>query len=51
MMGRLVQSERISAKGEQINYRMSFEERLPSGLYLIRASQEGMMMTKRLVIE
>jgi hypothetical protein len=51
MMGRLIQSERISAKGEQINYRMSFEERLPSGLYLIRASQEGMILSRRLVIE
>jgi hypothetical protein len=51
MMGRLVQSERISSKGEQISYKMLFEERLPSGLYLLRASQEGMMLTRRLVIE
>ncbi len=51
MMGRLIQNERISSKGEQISYKMLFEERLPSGLYLLRASQEGMMLTRRLVIE
>lgn len=49
--GRLVQNERISVKGDQINYRMTFEERLPSGIYMLRASQDTMTLSKRLVIE
>ena len=49
--GRLVQSERISAKGDQVSFRMQFEERLPAGVYMVRASQETMMLSKRLVIE
>jgi hypothetical protein len=49
--GRLVQNERISVKGDQINYRMIFEERLPSGIYMVRVNQDAMTLSKRLVIE
>ena len=51
MMGRHIQSERISTKGDQASYQMTFEERLPSGMYLIRVSQQSVMLTERLVVE
>ena len=51
MTGRFVQSERISAKGNQISYNMNFNERLPNGIYMVRVSQDTMTLSKRLVIE
>jgi hypothetical protein len=51
VMGRLAQSERISAKGEQISHRMNFEEKLPRGIYMVRVIQETMTISKRLIIE
>jgi len=50
ILGRSIQHERVSVKGEDVRYKLKLEEGLQAGVYFLKITREGISATERLVI-
>ncbi len=51
ILGKLIQTEQVAVKGEEMNYTLRFDEELHTGMYLIRVTRDEITVIQRLSVE